>query len=1136
MPISQVNNPFTNKVEQVNFSGDEPTQDEIDSLFQMFEREAKGASSEVNLATASSEEIQDYIREKRKLGVDPATGEKIEVEDELKDPGVDYTSGLQDFRIRAGFANKEKDSEKAAYLESQVGADGFRQDKGKRFIITKKGREALGMPDGPEFAVDEEGFSLKYDTADFIGEAGVPLTVGLVASVLTGGLGTIPAMAIVGGATATGKLLDEAFEAAQGYQRQTAGEIAKDAAWEGVFGATGEGVGRGLSRVFGRIFKGSGSKTAEEAKKIGREMRELGLKPTVEGGAPGVFGIVTRLQAVYEGIAPNKKAAEDNVTAILKELKGLKGFDANEESIEALGKTIQDDVQKLYSKFDEVLETANKDLNTTIEREIARIMEPLKKGDNLSEDMINGLQKAKEIFGKNVDFLYKKVDQQLGRRNQIIPFTRVQETIDEVLRVAPLGTRQQFEKGSAIAEVFEEIRENARKRLLANGVEASDENIKRAMFATPLQANILRATFGELEYTGNRAFGKIKGALDQSFKAAEDLMEIRLAKAENRLDELEGLPGNMTDLFQEDFGGGPVSIKQLKAGLSLLEETRRYYAKGYARLNDADYQALIRTTRAGRVELDPAAILPKVVKKNKPKLLQRILRSRRGVPLAFERLDEAPLTVRFGESDITLDQAEDLITRGVIRDTKSLRSEINAAKAAKRDQLIERGLVSRLPGREGQALTAKEIDDLIERGFLKDPDSFGLEVEFKSGYKGEELRQSLASAFLRETLANSTKDGVVDGVKFATAIDDLGTTKNVLFRTELKDLEELTTVLKAKASQLDSDVIEGLSSRPIAEALKGAKEASEQLDALNKQTYLKSLRDKDASKIVDTIFTRNNANTIKAFMNNSIELRVPGTEGFGRTPTKIFDDVTEDAVTGLTPHQKLVDQVQEAAMGRILRSLGDVDSPMFQDDFLSGRLGGKLKTTLEGYGKESLNAMFGEAQADRLMKLSEIMIRASDKPLAGKGGLAAPSIALGLSIFGLMTAPLQTIGALAFYTGMSKALRSGFVLDIMLASRKPGADKLGQALQTMQTINAQIETQAITSEEGPFKLSPEAQRSVRQITAPITSSLPNVNIPNVTAPVAGTATRIDPTNPIINPDPATQALAQRLAGTSAITR
>jgi hypothetical protein len=118
----------------------------------------------------------------------------------------------------------------------------------------------------------------------------------------------------------------------------------------------------------------------------------------------------------------------------------------------------------------------------------------------------------------------------------------------------------------------------------------------------------------------------------------------------------------------------------------------------------------------------------------------------------------------------------------------------------------------------------------------------------------------------------------------------------------------------------------------------------------------------------------------------------------------------------------------------------------------------------------------------------------------------------------LLTAPLQTIGAIAFYSGMSKVLRSGPMLDIMLASRKPGADQLGQALQTVQTITSQLQTQAVTSDEGPFKLSPEAQRSV-------TSAIPNV------APVFGgtSAATIDPTNPIVNPDPATQALAQTLS-------
>ena len=123
-----------------------------------------------------------------------------------------------------------------------------------------------------------------------------------------------------------------------------------------------------------------------------------------------------------------------------------------------------------------------------------------------------------------------------------------------------------------------------------------------------------------------------------------------------------------------------------------------------------------------------------------------------------------------------------------------------------------------------------------------------------------------------------------------------------------------------------------------------------------------------------------------------------------------------------------------------------------------------------------------------------------------------------------MTAPFKTLGALAFYTGMSRALRSGSVLDVMLASRKPGADQLGQALQTMQTINAQLQTQTVTSDEGPFKLTPEANRMFSSA------------VPDVTPVFGGTsAAKVDPTNPIITPNPMDQALAQRLAGTSAIS-
>ena len=1034
---------------------------------------------EIDLSTASAEEINEFRRRKEELG-GTVTGTKADTADSLKDPDVDYTSGLQDFRIRAGFSNKEKDSEKAAYLADQVGRDGFRQDKGGRFIITKKGREKLGMPDGPEFAVDEEGFSLKYDTADFLGEAGVPLTVGIGASIAASGVGFLPGVAIVGGATAVGKLLDEAFEAAQGYQRQTAGEIAKDAAWEGVFGATGEGVGRGLSRLFGRLLKGSGSKTAEDAKEIGRAMRELSLQPTVEGGAPGAFGILTRLQAVYEGISPNKKAAEQNVKVILEQLKGLRGFNVGDDAIEELGKTIQDDITKLYSSYDDTLVEANRVLDTEIEKKIAQVMEPLKRGDDVGKDAVEGITQAKNIFNENVDFLYKKVDQALGRNNQIIPLGKFQEEVTKGIERSVKGVRSELGQGSSVGKILQKVRTRAKTRLQANGLRLSEDNIRRAMRATPEEATILRNVMSELEYTGNKTFGVIKNSLDESFMDAEDLLNIRVSGAEKAIDEIDGLTGQMTNVFQSDFGAGPVSIKRLKEGLTLLRRTKQYYAKGYKRLNDPVYQSLVKATKDGRIQLDPVAIVNRVVKNNQPKLLERILRSRRGVALGFRNIEEKP--IRFGEKDISIRQAEEILRKGDLSDPKSLQRRVNAAKEA-------RG----------------KIEDEVAAG----------------GVQGENLRQALAGAFLRDAIEKSSVGDVLDGKKLAGFIDDLGTTKDVLFKSrlprvqgELDDLNELTSVLRANATKLDSSVIRQLSTQSLADALKGAREASLRVDALNKQTYLKSLRDKDASKIVDTIFTKNNPQMIKAFMNNTIEARVPNqTRRIKVTPFQANE------------HTALVNNVRDAAMGRILQSMGDIRSPMFAEDFLSGRLGTKMKSTLEGYGRDSLNAMFGVDEADKLFKLSEIMIRSSDKPLAGKGGLAAPSIALGLSIFGLLTAPFQTLGAIAFYSGMSKVLRSGPMLDIMLASRKPGADKLGQAIQTMQTVNAQLQTQAVTSDEGPLKVSPEVQRSMQRAATRFRSSIPNV------APAFGgtSAARVDPTNPIVTPDPATQALAQALS-------
>ena len=188
MAIVQIENPFTKTIEQVEIAGDDPTQQELDTIYQLFQSEQPNIG-ELDFATASPDEIRAYANQLREAGLDPVTRQPLAPSERtLKDPGVDYTSGLQDFGLRAGFGARETAEEKAAYLTDKVGADGFRQDKGGRFILTQAGRTALGLGEGSELAIDEEGLS-RFDVADFAGASGVPLAAGIGAGLLLSGTG-----------------------------------------------------------------------------------------------------------------------------------------------------------------------------------------------------------------------------------------------------------------------------------------------------------------------------------------------------------------------------------------------------------------------------------------------------------------------------------------------------------------------------------------------------------------------------------------------------------------------------------------------------------------------------------------------------------------------------------------------------------------------------------------------------------------------------------------------------------------------------------------------------------------------------------------------------------------------------------
>ena len=101
---------------------------------------------------------------------------------------------------------------------------------------------------------------------------------------------------------------------------------------------------------FFEMRTGTGKGPTLEAKEGGRELLKQGFRPTVEGGAPGTFGILTRLQAIYEGISPNQAAAEKNVKALMAELKRVSQVElggVSDDAVEKLGKVIKKDVEKI---------------------------------------------------------------------------------------------------------------------------------------------------------------------------------------------------------------------------------------------------------------------------------------------------------------------------------------------------------------------------------------------------------------------------------------------------------------------------------------------------------------------------------------------------------------------------------------------------------------------------------------------------------------------------------------------------------------------------------------------------------------------------------------------------------------------
>jgi hypothetical protein len=1042
---------------QIEIEGDAPNEKEKKAIMSQFfsQPSVEPKAQSLDLANASVEEIQDYARQKRLSGIDPLTNEQItdeEFERTYKEPGVDYSTGLDSIGSfsRFGYGRMDTDEERAGYLREKVGEDGFRQDALGRFILTKKGRQTLGMGKGKELAIDEEGLSFN-DIKDFAGATAAPIGAAIGASLMASGIGFIPGVALVGAAGFAGKALDEAVEYSQGLQKQSFGDVLRDSAFEGAFALAGEGVGRGISSFFGRLIKGPGGPENEALRAQARKLVNQGFRPTVAGATDESFRpILNRLQSIYEGVFPQKVAAQQNLKLALQELENVRGV--NKQSIKDLNDSIMKDIDQAYANTNQKFEMAQKNISKDTEAIVSKIMSQLKDDQNVSKKLADKLTLSKSVFDRDMDALYSGINNTL-QGQKIVNTSPIIKALDELAETAPLDIKS--------TKFYKDI-----KKLDGDKATVLEMNRIRTQLS---QASYSPEVFGGA--TSN-ALGRMKKVVEQSLRDAEVDLTLIASKQ----------PGSQifTSLDDTKFFGKALETVDVQTALRNLRRANRLYAVGMGRFDKVVNENLLKEARRGT--LNPNYIFNEIITKDNPDALRQVLAAIRGLPTTMKKID-----LQKGKAFIESQRIGTKTIDEALESVKDLPANSPARLAVERDVLkIQRN--------------AEELAQV--RGT-------GAEV-------AEELRQNLGRMFLKEQLDKSkvidkiTGQEVFDGVKLANNLSSLGSTAKILFKKELNEIDDVVQTLRRSNANLSDDTATALEGKPLFDSLKELKQATKAKADLEKNDLINSLQRSggDPEKIAQVVF---------------------------KTPESI-----NVAKTNLTP--QTFGAVQDAAMGKLLKDIGaavdDVGRPRltpdFEDAFKSGALGTKLKNVLTNYGDDTINAMFGKGTAKTLNTLADDMVKVSNAATVGKGGLAAPTIALSLTLFGLVTAPLATIPTALGFAFMSKMLRNPTVLKIMMASRKPGADKLGQLFQIAQTTAAQLEAQGARglTEQTAEEVKPITGEVAKQL-APQISQMKTDLTSQITPPsAASSAGGVSPlgTNPIVNPNPTTQALAQSLQG------
>ena len=646
------------------------------------------------------------------------------------------TEEVNDPALRADVARMDTDEEIDAMLDKRVTPAGHTKNTFGQRMITQEGLQHLSplnkqklIERGGNTLLDNPASFTRSDIADWRKEL-PPLAAGVGATMFTGGLGAIPAMAWVGGATAAGKAVDEFVDYIKGDNLQPLGDVTWDSVKEGLIASTFELGGRALrplanmflapntnimeraTTMFGKVPPMKTNISPEKMALIG-EAEKIGARPSIAQATTEtarnrpVSRIVGTAQNTAENVLGNPRA-KPNLRAVLKEKERLAAPQSKLTQAEA-GDSMARILEKESKEMAETASRQTEFIEQAVDTEVKNLQRSVGKGElagaELGEKAVANIVSQKKAFSKKAQNLYQKVDNIIGKQ-AIVPVKKIKLAATKILN--------QFPETKTGGRAF--LPEEVKRELL----EIQNITGEKISFA---QAQNIRSTLNEIAYT------------PELLKGVPTRHALQLKAAVNRaLDDVAELPEG-------------------KAALEALDVANKFYAENIKKFDDAAISVLTRDLRAGG-SIQPDKIVATITNSKSGTQINKIKQLVK--PEVWENVRKERLGMLFEDAT----NADGVITG------RLLHSKINTMGSGfdavfGKDSMQIRNLVKKLRASEGK-LDPVQIEKL-EAGDLK--------TTLQNAVKAKKDLDAFQSKNFIKSLSQGERE-------FGDAIDYLYTSKN----------------------------------------------------------------------------------------------------------------------------------------------------------------------------------------------------------------------------------------------------------------------------------------------------------------------------------------------------------------------